>query len=80
MGKIRLKVLTVPTLDPVTHQEHTTFSVSTQLRGDINYASGWTLKDAIDNYCRTYNVERDNVILERPFFPQRMLKEDEYRQ
>ena len=80
MGKIRLKVLTVPTLDPATNQEHTTFSVSTQTSGDIKIASGWTLKDAIENYCKDFNVERENVILERPFFPQRTLKEDEYRQ
>lgn len=61
MGKVRLKVLTVPALDPVTYQDHTAFCVSAEEGGHFQHAPGWT------------------IILERPFFPQRVLCDEEFR-
>lgn len=72
MGKVRLKVLTVPALDPVTYQEHTTFCVSAESGGRFQHAPGWTLRDAIDFYCEWFKVDRDQIVLERPFLPQRI--------
>ena len=73
MEKVRLRVLTVPALDPVTYQEHTTFCVSTEIGGKQQHAPGWTLRDAIDNYCDWFKVDRNLIVLERPFLPQRVL-------
>ena len=80
MEKVRLKVLTVPALDPVTYQEHTTFCVSAEIGGQFQHAPGWTLRDAIDNYCDWFKEDRSNISLERPFFPQRVLSDEEFRQ
>ena len=77
MGKVRLKVLTVPATDPNTCQLHTAFCVSTELGGQIRLAPGWTLRDAVDMFCKWFKVDRNQIILERPFFPQRDLKDDE---
>ena len=76
MGKVRLRVLTVPALDPVTYQEHTAFSVAELTPGSPRRVPGWTLRDAIDTFCRCYNVDRDQIILERPFLPQRVPSDD----
>ena len=78
MGKVRLKVLTVPALDPVTYQKHTTFCVSTEKGGQSQHAPGWTLRDAIVNYCEWFKVDRGQIILERPFLPQRVLDDEEF--
>ena len=80
MEKVRLKVLTVPALDPVTYQEHTTFCVCTEEGGQFQHAPGWTLRDAIDNYCNWFKADRNLIILERPFLPQRVLSDEEFRQ
>ena len=72
MGIVRLKVLTVPALDPVTFQEHTTFCVSAEIGEQFQHAPGWTLRDAIDSYCEWFKVDREQIILERPFRPQRI--------
>ena len=72
MGKVRLKVLTVPALDPVTYQEHTAYCVSTEIGGLFQHAPGWTLRDAIDSFCEWFKVDREQIILERPFRPQRI--------
>ena len=80
MGKVRLRVLTVPALDPITYQEHTTFCVSTENGGEFQYAPGWTLRDAIENYFDWFKVDRSQIILKRPFLPQRELSDDEIRQ
>ena len=80
MEKVRLKVLTVPALDPITYQEHMTFCVSTENGGQLQHAPGWTLRDAIDTYCEWFKVDRNQIALERPFFPQRALSDEGYRQ
>ena len=72
MGKVRLKVLTVPALDPVSYQEHTTFCVSAERGGQFQHAPGWTLRDAIDSFCEWFKVDREQIVLERPFLPQRI--------
>ena len=77
MGKVRVKVLTVPALDPTTYHDHTSFCISAEIAGHMQYAPGWTLRDAIETYCRWFKVDRSEVILERPFLPQRMLMDDE---
>ena len=74
MGKVRLKVLTVPTLDPVSYQEHTAFSVFVQNGEQFQHAPGWTLRDAIESFCEWFKVDREQIILERPFLPQRVGK------
>lgn len=76
MGKIRLKVLTVPAFDPDSYQSHTAFCVSSLLGGKLQHASGWTLRDAIDTYCKWFKVKRQQIILERPFLPQRVASDD----
>ena len=63
MRKVRLMVLTVPVIDPITYREHTTFCVSRQSSGQIQYAPGWTLRDAIETYCKWYKVDRDQDIV-----------------
>ena len=72
MEKVRLKVLTVPALDPVTYQEHTCFCVSAEFDGQFQHVSGWTLRDAIDSFCEWCKVDRDQITIERPFLPQRI--------
>ena len=70
MEKVRLRVQTVPASDPVTHQEHTAFTVIREGDGPLQHAPGWTLRDAIDNYCEWFKVARENVCVLRPFVPQ----------
>ena len=76
MGKVRVKVLTVPALDPVTYHDHTSFCISAAIGGQMQYAPGWTLRDAIETYCRWFKVDRGEVILARPFLPQRTESDD----
>ena len=76
MGKVRLRVLTVPAIDPVTYNEHTTFCVSSTLEGQFQFAPGWTLRDAVENFCTWFKVDRQSIILERPFLPQSEGKDD----
>ena len=76
MGKIRLRVLTVPALDPITFQSHIAFCVTAQTGGCFRYAPGWTLRDAVDLFCEWFEVDRNQVVLERPFLPQRVLSDE----
>ena len=78
MGKVRLRVLTVPTLDPFTCKGHTAFCVSTQDGGQVNCAPGWTLRDAVEAFCKMYRVDGDQIVLKRPFRPQRVLRDEEF--
>ena len=48
MGKVRLRVQTVPASDPVTLQEHTAYNVIYQDGERMLLAPGWTLRDAIE--------------------------------
>lgn len=72
MEKVRLRVQTVPALDPVTLKEHIAYNVIAQ-DGDgdcIRLAPGWTLRDAIETFCEWFQVERECVCILRPFIPQ----------
>ena len=70
MGRVKLKVLTVPAFDSLNLCEHTAYIVMLQDEKQFMCASGWTLRDAIDTFCDRYKIERGNVSLIRPFFPQ----------
>lgn len=77
MEKVRLKVVTVPALDPHTYLVHTAFCVSaTNAEGKVERAHGWTLRDAIDVFCLWYHVDRNQITLQRPFFQQRIVSDD----
>jgi hypothetical protein len=65
-----LNVKTVPALEPVTHQAHTAYTVYLQEGNTLNSASGWTLRDAIELFARSYNHSRESLRLKRPFRPQ----------
>ena len=71
MEKLRLSVQTVPALDPVTHKEHTAYSVILRDGDIVRCAPGWTLRDAIETFCEWFHVCREDVCLRRPFFPQK---------
>ena len=81
-SEVRLRVRTVPTLDPVTLEAHTAYMVLCQNdEGGIRFhAPGWTLRDAIENYCNWFKVEPDQIKILRPFLPYRMERYDEFRQ
>ena len=76
--EVRLRVQTVLTSDPVTQEEHIAYSVYRQDKdgGMYQHVSGWTLKDAIDNYCKWFGVERGRIKILRPFLPQRVERYD----
>ena len=72
MDSVRLIVQTVPASDPETREIHIAYTV---LRKDtseelVAFAPGWTLKDAIENYCKWFQTDRCQVKLIRPFRPQ----------
>ena len=81
-SEVRLRVLTVPTLDPVTLEAHTAYLVLRHHEdgGFCYHASGWTLQDAIDNLCAWFQVERAQIKILRPFLPYRMESNYECRQ
>ena len=73
MDSVRLRVQTVPAIDPVSLIPHTAYLV---LRDDSDggfyyHAPGWTLRDAIDNYCEWFKIDRNLITILRPFIPQR---------
>ena len=70
MGRVKLKVQTVPAFDSLNLCEHTAYTVMLQDEKQFMCASGWTLRDAIETFSDRYKIERGNVILIRPFFPQ----------
>ena len=64
----RLNVITVPAtdLDGVYHTAFTVFDDSSE---DLRTSAGWTLRDAIEYYSRTYGIEQGSIKLVRPFVP-----------
>ena len=72
--EVRLRVQTVPASDPVTSETHTAYMVLRQAvdGGPCFHASGWTLRDAIDNFCKWFGVDRRQIRILRPFLPLRM--------
>lgn len=71
MDCVRLNVKTVPAFDPETNQENTAYTVYRLTDEDaLQYAAGWSLKDAIGIFCSKYSIQRESVQLLRPFRPQ----------
>lgn len=71
MECVRLNVKTVPSFDPETHQGHTAYTVFRLISDEsIQYAAGWSLRNAIGIFCSKYSVHRESVQLLRPFRPQ----------
>ena len=70
MERLRLRVQTVPALDPVTFQEHTAYTVVLNDSEIIMCAPGWTLRDAIETFCKWFQIERERICIQRPFIPQ----------
>ncbi len=64
---------TVPSFEPETNQEHTAYTVYRICGGDkeLQYAAGWTLRDAIGVFCSKYFIQRDIIQLIRPFRTQK---------
>ena len=70
MERMRLRVQTVPASDPVTHQEHTAYTVVLADSERLVCVPGWTLRDAIESFCKCFHVERETICIQRPFVPQ----------
>lgn len=70
MDKLYLKVKTVCAFDTASLQPHTAFTVYRHNGKDLQIASGWTLKDAIDLFSRLYNYNRPDLKVSRPFIAQ----------
>jgi len=71
MDILYLNVKTVAAFDPFTHLSHTAYSVYTDINGDLRIASAWTLRDAIELFCRTEKFDPTCIRLKRPFIPQK---------
>lgn len=78
MDCVRLRVQTVPASDPVTLKIHTAYTVmSIETTAEVmQYAPGWTLRDAIENFCDWFHIERAKIVLLRPFHPQKVESND----
>lgn len=71
MDCVRLNVKTVPSFDPETQQEHIAYTVYRLISDEsIQYAAGWSLRNAIGIFCSKYSIQRESVQLLRPFRPQ----------
>ncbi len=57
MDILYLNVKTIPAFDTFTLQPHTAYSVYTTIDGELRIASSWTLKDAIELFCRIQKCE-----------------------
>lgn len=70
MDKVYLNVKTVYAFDTVSLEEHTAYTVYRHEGTDLQIASGWTLKDALELFSRIYRHDRESVKVNRPFIPQ----------
>lgn len=64
---IYLNVKAVPAFDTEKLCPHTAYTVYLQQGNNLLYASGWTLKDAIDFFADKYKYNRPDIRLKRPF-------------
>lgn len=71
MDILYLNVKTVPAFDALCQLPHTAYSVYSTINGRLIIASGWTLKDAIELFCRTQGYDPDCIRLKRPFIAQK---------
>ena len=70
MDKLYLNVKTVPAFDTEFLQEHTAFTVFHYNGKNLQTASGWTLKDAIELFSKLYSYHREDLGVKRPFTSQ----------
>ena len=64
---IYLNVKTVPAFDTERLCPHTAYTVYLQQGNNLLFASGWTLRDAIDFFADRYMCNRTDIRLKRPF-------------
>ena len=64
---IYLNVKTVPAFDTASLCDHTAYMVYDQHEQVLRFASGWTLKDAVELYANVYDCDRMAIRLRRPF-------------
>lgn len=64
---IYLNVKTVSAFDFVRLCPHTAYTVSLNQDNTLLFASGWTLKDAIELFAQQYSICREDIRLIRPF-------------
>ena len=67
---VRLIVQTVPATDPDTLHWHTAYTVIAYDNDKLLAAPGWTLRNAIETFCKWFHIDRQDVCLQRPFIPQ----------
>lgn len=68
---IKLRVITVLAQDLDNPERlHTAYTLQDDSTGDLRTSAGWTLRDAIEYFSRDYGVQRDSLVITRPFLPQ----------
>ena len=64
---LALNVKTVTTWDFDQLCTHTAYTVSAMIDGELTFASGWTLKNAIELYSSLYSFHKESLKIMRPF-------------
>lgn len=66
-NQLALNVKTVPAWDYDQMCPHTAYTISAVVDGKLTFASGWTLKDAIELYSFIYHCNKESLKILRPF-------------
>ncbi|MBQ6573508.1 MAG: hypothetical protein IIX41_04210 [Bacteroidales bacterium] len=66
-NQLALNVKTVPAWDYDMMCPHTAYTISAVVDGKLTFASGWTLKDAIELYSSIYHCNKESLKILRPF-------------
>ena len=66
-NQLALNVKTVPVWDYDMMCPHTAYTISAVVDGKLTFASGWTLKDAIELYSSIYHCNKESLKILRPF-------------
>lgn len=66
-NQLALNVKTVPVWDYDKMCPHTAYTISAVVDGKLTFASGWTLKDAIELYSSIYSCDKESLKILRPF-------------
>jgi hypothetical protein len=66
-NQLVLNVKTVPAWDYDMMCPHTAYTISAVVDGKLTFASGWTLKDAIELYSSIYHCNKEILKILRPF-------------
>ena len=68
---VELHVITVPAFESDDNgKEHTAYTVHDEYDGCLRASAGWTLRDAIEYFASAYKVQRNDIVIARPFLPQ----------